>query len=316
MPIYRDPRQGRIPDQPKDRPDVIRPATSSERLYDTFEDYVKTPVIDPLMKLMGLDTPEGQIQALMPTPAAPITPAITMMTKRPMGELLRRLHPTDAIGKAIDPAAFPATMDAVRGVAEQFPRVMSHLQGVAMDLPTITNEYGRLSVPQHVLDWIRQHGVEAWKALQKGEVAKMRLNPKVETAVGQGSAAQTVFHEAGHLGQFIADPYRMHATSRTAQNILGQADNIRYRNPDLAYQWDPIEVASRAIGKRGEQRLAGVARTPYPQAIEEALAPGGLNRDTMQTLWSSARQALEARARQQGVALRPQDARPIDLFSR
>lgn len=71
MPIYRDPSLGRLPDQTPSRKPSMRAATTMERITGKIDETVG-PALRALQRFTGMDTPEGQLEATFPTPAAPV----------------------------------------------------------------------------------------------------------------------------------------------------------------------------------------------------------------------------------------------------
>lgn len=254
---------------------------------------------------LGLDQDASVETSMM----GPVGPAITMVTKKPLTELLRRLAPTDSLGMKLDPQQFPNITDAAQQVVETYPRVMSHAQSIMADLPTGGRRLGEINIPNRIAKWAQGQGTGAgdlYRRTQGDPIAKIRVNPDVESMAGR--PLETLTHEANHLAGFIMDPRTYIDTSDAMQRAY--RSNFRQQgrsltdSGSLAYHLDPAEVSSRIAGFRNAGGLKGplTTRPSVAEAFEAvmphpAMGPGTQlpTADTLQNLWKLIRTDLRSR---------------------
>lgn len=227
--------------------------------------------------------------------------AITLVTKKPLTDLLRRLHPRNAQGMMVDPAEFPNITSAVQEAVERYPRVASHLNSI--DTTLSGDDFGMFVVPNQFTKQIRSMGADRFKDTWGAPVAKIQLNPVVEGI--NNEAINTVFHEFGHGAQYIMDPRRFDGTYDAA------TDRLVRSLPNLAYALNPAETAARAIARRNVARAQGGVAEPYRRAIQqeyEGTIGGPASIDAygeMSKVWGNARTAFVKEMERQGVPLKP-----------
>jgi hypothetical protein len=306
MPVTRDPRLGRLPDQKPDRAPTMRAATTMERIGGALDETFG-PAMAALTKLAGLDTPEGQLQATFPNPAGALAvPAITLAKRASQSELLERLLPRNAAGEALDYRQFPRIIDAVSDIIDRYPRVASHLDSISATLDEAGGEFGKFISPNQVTKQIRTMGAPAFKETGQ-RVGKLEINPAMETMGGRGAPADTLAHEFAHAGQFIADPRRFQGTYDAAGDITEGAMSSLAKlisGGNAGYHQNPAEVAARAVGRRSMDRTAGRAPIPYRDAVQREGA-GYSTPDGLKATWQAARGKLEEWAGKRGVPLAP-----------
>lgn len=252
---------------------VMRAPTTLERIRDTLQ-----PVTN-VVEALGSPLENAELG-----PAK----AITLVTKKPLTELLRRLHPRNAAGMMVDPAEFPETVDAVQGAVHLYPRVMSHLNSIAMDIPEAAEALGKIRFPNHILKQLQAIGPDLWRRNDAGPVASMHLNPAIEKYGGEHAwgPVSTIFHEVGHLGQFVADPRRYDEASNNAARALKDIG----ADP---YALHPLEVSARAIGMRNVQKLGGYKVQPYGPMMQREIDPFGSGTPAdLADLWKMARSGI------------------------
>lgn len=268
---------------------VIRPSTTLEKIRDTLAPVTKVAEFlgDPLSNAeMG--------------PAK----AITLVTKRPMLDLLKKLHPRNAAGMLIDPEEFPRITDAVGEVVTRHPRVASHLNSIDMSLAG--QELGKFVSPNQFGKQIQSMGADAYRRNWDAPIGKIELNPLIETLQLRGSPIDTLTHEFAHAAQFIADPRRFSPTYDHAGKVVSsnasKMEHLLFPNP--GYQYNPAEIAARAAGFRGMERSMGARPTNYRKAVSrEADHHGEL--DEIANTWKSARGAYEKWAADRGISIKP-----------
>lgn len=165
----------------------------------------------------------------------PIGPAITMVTKKPLTELLRRLAPRTPEGRVLDPASYPNITDATSEIVERFPRVASHIYGIRTGLRDARGEH---VIPRHLTELAQQRGAAG---LREQPASLININ---EQLIEKDRPYQTLAHEFGHVAQFLADPRRF---------------DKRYRlyGEQLGYGLNPYELSTRSIGRNQVARRAG-----------------------------------------------------------
>jgi hypothetical protein len=230
--------------------------------------------------------------------------AITLVTKRPMLDLLKKLHPRNAAGMLVDPQEFPNITDAVSETVTRYPRVASHLNSI--DMTATGSDLGRFVSPNQYTKQIQSMGADAYRRNWDAPIGKIELNPSIETMTGRGAPIDTLTHEFGHAAQYIADPRRFQATYDVARNSLnhGAGGAARFILGDIGYKYNPAEIAARAIGARGMERYAGKRPTSYADALM-AESADYLRPDKARTGWQESREVFEKWARDRGVPIKP-----------
>ncbi len=312
----------------------IRPATMMERIQTGVADALglgswdgpsEAPSVEAatIARRDALDTPVDRRSASMRAPTVmeriretlqPVTSAIeavgtpfdnaemgpakaiTLVTKKPLTELLKKLHPRDFVGRMVDPSEFPNIVNAVQEGVETVPRIASHLNSVNMDLSSLDGTMGLLDIPDRFRKQMKAVGPSAFK---EQPVARMRLSPSIENLEGSLSPRDTVFHEMTHLAQFLADPTRFNPTYEKAYgNIMRMVPPRWIPEPAgvprglgfLPYQFNPAEVGARATAAR---KTSGNA-IPYGDAVARELQDvQGVDRDYMTRLWQRARTQIK-----------------------
>lgn len=199
--------------------------------------------------------------------------AITLVTRKPLTELLKRLHPRTASGQMVDPQEFPRLTGAVQEVVERFPRTASHVNSISM-LPPSSGHLGVMDVPHRITKQLQTHGPEAFRAWDQ-PVASIQLNEVLEQP--HYTPLQTVSHEFGHVAQFLADPRGFARRYADAGTQFGYVDN-------------PYEVGARFTGANQVRKAYG-----GPPVTDADIAVAGW---TPMTSIEEARQALAALRRQ------------------
>jgi hypothetical protein len=279
---------------------VMRAPTTMERIQDTLRPV--TSVLETLGNPMeNAEMGPSQAITLARRAAGNLPGRLTGEA-----ELLERLFPRLADGSPIDGRAFPKTVEAVADAVKRYPRAASHLDSISMSLPETGADLGKFVSPNQYTKQIRSMGAEAFKGTGQ-TVGKIELSPAIEAATGRGTPSDTLFHEFGHLGQFIADPRRFQATydeaSRLADDSLGPVAKLM-AGGDPGYTFNPAEAASRAIGRRATERTAGKPVTPYRKAVQAEVS-GFSGPDALQEMWGKARQKFEDWAGSRGVSIAP-----------
>lgn len=190
-------------------------------------------------------------------PAGVVAPAITLVTKKPLTALLRKMAPRNAQGQMLDPQSYPNITAGVQEIVERFPRVASHLRGIRTGL---TGARGEHIVPSHITERARRYGPEGLKGQDVGLIG---IN---ENLIEPSGAYETLAHEFGHAAQFLADPRNF---------------NHRYGlyNRHLGYEMNPYEMSARFTGKnQGARRLGQAAPAGMPDAASRGAMTNDLRR--------------------------------------
>jgi hypothetical protein len=278
---------------------VIRPNTMLESVRDTLQP------ITSVVELLGDPLSMGDLG-----PAK----AISLVARAKGGlpgrltgeaELLERLIPRNAMGEALDYRQNPNIYKALTDLIDSHPRVASHVNSIEVDPNMAAGWKAAFSSSDRITKQIQNHGAEAWKAGQNGPIGIVKINPSIETE-GPGKAAESLFHEFNHAAQYIADPRRFHGTYDTMRDALNRRvrPGPATRHQEPGYVFNNAEIASRAVGKRAEQRALGQKPQNYREVVRSE-GPPGVDDGVLEQTWRGIRNAWEKEQARLGNRIAP-----------